>query len=450
MQNNEIEQFEKQKLEINQKENIQKQIKMILILGQIFLYQVLGFITYDESTFRSFHLINQGFICFQNYQRTQMIRFRDSFEQIPKVILIPELFDIPTETVSYNLEIMSISEKNFTLKIKCTDGVVNGIHYRWLAIDDARIQVINQFNINEFEEKTFDHVNGNAQHYFVSLISLSYKGQVNFEVKVSEITESKVVIGITDPTQQLQNLVSLGYQIILGTEDMLQSYGIKETDQYNAYLSQYYPLKQQSWFIIPFQGFQSYPEDRMRLRKIYYSNETYKWYEITTVGCCCYLVHKHSPLWMSFVSTIQMTPFVFGKVKIKQMKDTQTNYINTFKAKILGQNEFIMDLGETKQIIHKDSQSIFLIIFAKCNPNDIVSIKFHYGQSSNIIFHTSKYKCDQSFQEIVFSVQLVQTSIAYQELIINLSEEKFEITQILYNQLLSKVKLFEIIKTAII
>lgn len=66
---------------------------MILL---VLLRLSLGYITYDESTFRSFTVINKGFLCFNNYERTQLVHFENSFINIPKVILIPDLFDIPT------------------------------------------------------------------------------------------------------------------------------------------------------------------------------------------------------------------------------------------------------------------------------------------------------------------------------------------------------------------
>ncbi|CAD8127289.1 unnamed protein product [Paramecium sonneborni] len=421
-------------------------MRMLVI---ILVQASLGYITYDESTFRSFHIANKGFLCFKNYQRTQTVRFKDSFENIPKVILIPELFDILTETVNYSLEILSISERNFTLRIICSEGLVNGVHYRWLAIDDARIQVISQFNLNEFNEKAFDKVNRNAQKYFVSLISVSYKGEVNFELKVSEITESKVVVVISDPMEKLSNIISLGYQIVLGTDDMLQSFGMKETDSLNSYISEKYQLKQESWFIVPFQGFQSNSDDKMRLKKIYYSDSNFQWYEIKGVSCCCDIVDKHSPMWMSFVSTLELTSFVFGKVNIKQMVNLKTDYTDSFKAVLQGQINYIMNFGETKQVIHKDQQSIQLNIYVKCNPDEMTYIEFNYGKEQNTNSNTFIHKCNWIFNEILYSIQLIRTSIAYQELIFNIQDEKCEISQVLYNQRLIKVKLFEIIKTKI-
>ncbi|CAD8204338.1 unnamed protein product [Paramecium pentaurelia] len=55
-----------------------------------------GYIIYDQSTFRSFNVINKGFLCFKNYERTLYVNLKDSFRNIQKIILISEIFDILT------------------------------------------------------------------------------------------------------------------------------------------------------------------------------------------------------------------------------------------------------------------------------------------------------------------------------------------------------------------
>ncbi|CAD8106216.1 unnamed protein product [Paramecium primaurelia] len=406
-----------------------------------------GYIIYEESTFRSFNVINKGFICFKNYERTQNVYFNDSFRNIPKIILIPELFDIPTQSVDYSLEILAVTEKYFTLKIKCSDGIVNGILYRWIAIDDQRITVISQFNIKDFQEKNFEFDNANTQIYFISLISVSYIGIVDFQVQVSGITQDKVSVMITSLDGQLSNILSFGYQIVLGTEDILQPLGMKQTDSLKAFISQQYPLKSESSFVIPLKGLQYDSINLLKFMKIYHFDESFQWYEFTAIGCCCNVAQIHEPVLINYMSTFQFTPFIFGQVQIKQVVDSKINYINSFQAQIQGNSHLITNLGETKHRIHKDNKSIFLSINVKCSSNEILLLEFYYGSNPHIDTKYFKHKCNGIFKEIFYTVQLVPTVTAYQYLIINIAEEKCEISQILYNQQQQRVKLFEIKKT---
>ncbi|CAK66301.1 unnamed protein product (macronuclear) [Paramecium tetraurelia] len=406
----------------------------------------LGYVTYKEGTFRSFNVINKGFTCFRGYERTQDVRFQDSFKRIPKVILIPELFDIPTSTIDYSLEIVTITEQNFTLRIKCTEGQVNGIHYRWLAMDDTRISVFSQFNIKDFQDKSFDLVNPNTQNYFVSLISVSSTGAANVEIKVSEITENKFTVKITDIAG---TLTSIGYQVVLGIEGMLQQYNIQQSNINGAFIGSKLPLRSQSWFLVPYLRISYDQVNLLRYRTIFHKDQISQWYEMTAIGCCCNIEQDHQPIIIDYQTTFLFTQSKFGQVKIKSLVDSKTNYINSFKAQLQGNDNVITDLGESYYNIHKDKKSSFLTIYVLCNLNEVLSLEFYHGSGLNINSKHFQHKCNGIFKEIIYTVELVQTLVAYQKILVNIAEDKCEISQVLSNQEVQIVKLFEIKKTIV-
>ncbi|CAD8182102.1 unnamed protein product [Paramecium octaurelia] len=416
---------------------------MILIL---LLHLAQGYITYNQGTFRSFNVANKGFICFRDYERTQTVRFSDSFNRIPKVILIPELFDIPTSTIDYQLEIMAITERNFNLRIKCTVGQVNGIHYRWLAIDDTRIQVFSQFNIKDFQDISFDLENPNTQQYFISLISISSTGAADVEVKVTEITENKVTVKITD---RAGTLISLGYQVILGIDNMLEQQNMQQSNINGAFVGSKLPLSYEQWFIVPYSRIAYDQINLLRYRTIFHKDSNSQWYEMTAIGCCCNIEQSHLPISIDYQSTYFFTQYKFGQVQVKSLVDSQTNYINSFKAQLQGNNNEITALGESYYNIHKNNKSSFLNIYVKCSLNEVLSLEFQHGSGLNVNSKHLQHKCNGIFKEIIYTVELVQTLSAYQKILVNIADDKCEISQVLSNQVVQIVKLFEIKKTII-
>ncbi|CAD8118549.1 unnamed protein product [Paramecium sonneborni] len=408
------------------------------------IFSQTTYITYDESTFRSFQIKNKGFYCFNNMGRTQDIKFRDSFQNIPNVILIPELYDIPGSRANYNLKITEITLTKFSLSITCTEGMVYGIYLKWLAIDDARVQVINQFNIQNFEKKTFDHINSNAQKYFISVISFSFSGPVSFKVQVTEITTKNLTITITDPQNLITNLIKLSYQIILGIDEIFNQYDLLQIN--SPFVSQHFPLIEKSWFIIPINGFYYDAVDRMKFKKIYHSDQSFQWFELIT-DCCCIPVGYHVPQWMKFQHITDMKPYEISQIKIKQIIDSRIDYINSFQILFEGKAEKITSLGEIMQIIDKTENDITLNIHTLCNENEQLKINLNIP----LINFPNPYilKCLDSFQEIVYSITLLPASIAFQELIFKISESECKISQLLFNYQQNVVELFSIQKLSI-
>ncbi|CAD8094104.1 unnamed protein product [Paramecium primaurelia] len=422
-----------------------------MIFITLFLF-AKGFIRYDENTFRSFQITNKGFYCFNNIGRTQDIKFRDSFENIPKVILIPELFDIPGGVANYNLKITQITLTKFTLSIKCFDGVIYGIHYKWLAIDDQRIQVINQFNQKNFESLTLDHSNPYAQNYLISVIAFSFSGSVSFQVKVSEINTKSLTIIVTDLQNTLTNLISISYQIILGIDETFQQQPLALIN--SPYTSQEFAFIQSSWFLLPFYGFQYDGVQEIRFKKQYFSNVNNLWYDMDVgnfqsyaTGCCCMPTLWHKQSWMKFEYITEFKPYEIGYISIKYFKDSKVDYLQSFKIEIQGDIQKATNLGLTRIIIDKAEQQTNLKIHTKCYEKETIKIiLFIPNSTQNSITNPFFHSCLDSFEEVVITFTLISTSVAYQDLIVDMSETECLISQLLFNYRFSQVDLFSIQK----
>ncbi|CAK84031.1 unnamed protein product (macronuclear) [Paramecium tetraurelia] len=399
-----------------------------------------GFITYDEGKFRAFQIVTGVFLCFDNKERSRDITFRDSFENIPQIILIPELFDIPGTKVDYNLEITQITLTKFTLRIKCFGGVVQGVHYKWLAIDDARVQVINKFNIRSFEQITLDHPNPNALKCLISVIAFSFTGAVNFEVKVSELNTKSLTIQITGPQNQLQYLTSLSYQIVLGINEIFEQYQQQAISL--PYISPQFTLIQWSWFLLPFQGFQLNGINATLFKKEYALGSNSLAYQFNggnfqsdQTTCCCLQTSKHIPQWMKFYDITDATFLEIGSVLIKQFFDSKVDYIQSFKVIIEGDYQIATDLGKTRLIIDETDTQPILNVRAKCTNQETLKINLNFqNPNENSITNPILHNCQDSYQEIIISFSLIPTQVAYQDLIVDIQETECQISQVLFNQ----------------
>ncbi|CAD8055110.1 unnamed protein product [Paramecium primaurelia] len=99
-----------------------------------------------------------------------------------------------------------IQNLDFIIQRECYYSIVYGVVIKWQAIDDERIQVINEFNMISFENKTYSHINPNVEEAFISLINFSYKCSIYFDILISELTKSNVSVVITNQNNKLQNL----------------------------------------------------------------------------------------------------------------------------------------------------------------------------------------------------------------------------------------------------
>ncbi|CAD8149853.1 unnamed protein product [Paramecium pentaurelia] len=75
-------------------------------------------------------------------------------------------------------------QSTFDLKFNLLQFKVLQLNVKWHAINDQRIQVINNFNRNDPKNETIIYNNPNALTGFLTLTSISFEIQINFKIEI--------------------------------------------------------------------------------------------------------------------------------------------------------------------------------------------------------------------------------------------------------------------------
>ncbi|CAD8138673.1 unnamed protein product [Paramecium octaurelia] len=220
----------------------------IIILLLLFL-SVSSFITIDSGSYIDLNY-TLGFPCQNNYQTTRTITFSNTFQNIPQVFIYAYQLDVPNDVTEFQFSIASIKNTNFQFTVKCTKAVrVYSVRYEWIAIDDKRVQVINSFNMNPPEDKVFNHELLNVDTAVIGITSLAIIGQIDFKLSITQLTPTSVSVEITKVTGKFQNLIQIGYQILLVSSRDIINKGLVTFSP--DYTSPAMNSEQNKWLILP-------------------------------------------------------------------------------------------------------------------------------------------------------------------------------------------------------
>ncbi|CAD8096971.1 unnamed protein product [Paramecium primaurelia] len=276
-----------------------------------------------------------------------------------------------------------IQNLNFIIHRKCYYSIVYGIVIKWQAINDERIQVINEFNMISFENKTYSHINPNVEEALISLINFSYKDCL--------INKIQCICCNNQSKQQIIKSFSDG---ILSNFRSQRSYSQFSTiNKIAVYISPHYNFKDSSLLITPFIGISYDLTDNFRLNKTYYTNQQAIWYQIHTLLNEQYCTaQNHKPAWLKykFIVKLSICPAT-------QIFNTQ----DTFSIILDQSHELISRKIYAKSFTNKSIQSYL----NKCNER---------LQSQQ---HQFKHNCYGAINTINFSIKLFPTTQAHQELI---------------------------------
>ncbi|CAD8103743.1 unnamed protein product [Paramecium primaurelia] len=414
----------------------------------LIIHIVYGIITYDSNTITSFaYQYSGGSKCISPQQRQKTVYFSDIFARPPKIILQTQMFDLQHPYLNFTLQIMTVTTDYFILHQKCDYSVVHGIVIRWQAMDDERIQVINEFNMISLENKTYSHINPNVEEAIISLINLSYKGSIKFNIEISELTRKNVSVVITNPNDGLKNLLVLGYQVILGVKEAISNFSSIYTTA--AYTSPHYNFQDSSWLITPFIGFSYDVTANIRLNLTHYSDQQAIWYQLNSFVAGThwqyYAPQSHQPAWLKYSFTTIYTALECRTLRITQIKERQAVFRNSFEVEILETSQLFNTQDTFQIILDKSYQLINIKIYAKCFTNK--SIKSYLNKCNGCLQnqqHQFQHNCYGAINTINFSIKLFPTILAYQELIIIISTIDCQVFQVLYNEEKSQVKLIDI------
>ncbi|CAD8106964.1 unnamed protein product [Paramecium sonneborni] len=404
-----------------------------IIIFILLLSLALNYITYDSGLFQDFDWFgSSGFACMNSFTKTSTITFSGQFENTPQVITTLEFIDLTTASTQLEFQITSITKQTFSVMAYCGFNRVTTIQIRWFAIDDQRIEVFNNFNMINPDDKTFQIKNRNAQSGFVVMTSIHYIGPIDFLLSMSQITMQQVTVSITKVAGKFTNLKQIGYQLIVAVDEAFVNLGLQSVT--GAFNSGILPIQPNRWFAIAIQGFNYSNSKNIRVKAIFTNTPTTisytwgTWYDIETPN-------THSQIWIAyqFVNSYKALECFTIRTSRKYIQDL-TN-LPKFSLKFDIVNQIYNTIGNYNYILDKSITPFIMSIEIKCQADMKIQAEFNKCNACNTQkFHVFKYNCFNQMNYVGFFPKFKQAFQQYNHLKINMQETSLEIIQVLYDQ----------------
>ncbi|CAD8143633.1 unnamed protein product [Paramecium octaurelia] len=368
---------------------------------------------------------------------TTTIPFIGTFANVPQVIISLEYLDMGIGG-DFRVQTQNINQNSFDLHIVCVSSVyIWKLKYQWYAIDDSRIQVINNFNMVNIDDKTFDHLNPNANFGIVSYVSMGLTGNIDFKLSITQITTTKVTVGITKIDQKFVNLNQIGYQVILGTQEAFS--GLQEIYRTTTYSSGTLTQIPNRWLFITYSGL----EVSSYFRERFMRTEVSKSYILETWGDT-FIVNFHQRVWLAYQFTTEFKAFWCLTLRISQSLDMQVSQKPQIYIDISELNQSF--LSSQYLLLEKTVNLLSFKIYMKCIKTKTIVSQFLKCQScsTNNKYHSFSHYCHGQIDAVTYfpKFQLIESS--YKEINIYISLNSIKITQTLFNQIQSTETLLEI------
>ncbi|CAD8122312.1 unnamed protein product [Paramecium sonneborni] len=404
------------------------------------LNPTLGYIKYDTGYFKQMDYRVAGFACMNSFSKSYTIAFSGTFLNIPQVFLILDDFDLHWGTQEYQLSITSITLTNFDVFIKCIAEEVYIMFIRWYAIDDNRIQVINSFNLADPPtSKIFNHQLPNAVSAIVSPISLSLIGQLDFVSSVSQLTSTTVTISISYVAGKFENLKQLGYQIILGSNEMLNIIETKVITQ--IYNSGEFARQKNSWLLVPVVGLQySILNQTIRIRKVFTYTTTTASFSFTETIMC---PNTFQIVWMTYITYKAME---CQGMRISSKFNCEASARGPFYIQIEETNQIFNSIGVFSTTISSIYTSLQINIIAKCQNDKNMSSKFHKCNSctSDQQTYFFNHYCIPNINQISYFTRFNIVESVNQQLSITITDTSCLIAQVFDNLVISNTNIVDV------
>ncbi|CAD8185890.1 unnamed protein product [Paramecium octaurelia] len=325
---------------------------MIYLISLCLLNSVLGQLTYDSGLFTGFSIS-----CNSGHTETQTIPFNGIFANTPQVIVSLEYLDMNIGA-DFRISTQNIKLNSFDLHIEClTSANVYRIYHQWYAIDDSRIQVINNFNMVNVDDKIFDHQNPNANYGIISFISMGMTGNIDFQLSISSITTTQVSVGITKVAGKFANLNQIGYQIILGIQEAF--YDTKIIYRSSNYNSGTLTQQPDRWLFLTYNGLQQSTYFRQKFVRTAVSQS----YTVNTWQGT-FIVNYHQRSWIAYKYTTEFKAFLCFTLRISQSLDREVSQKPQIFVDISELNQSFQQSGYL--LLEKTVSLLSFKIYMKC------------------------------------------------------------------------------------
>ncbi|CAD8122323.1 unnamed protein product [Paramecium sonneborni] len=413
---------------------------LVFILIITLFNPTLAYIKYDSGYFTQMDYRVDGFDCLNSFSKSYTIPFTGNFQNIPQVFLILEIIDMHWGSSEFQMSITSITLINFDVFIKCTTQEIFTVCFTWYAIDDNRIQVINSFNLADPPtSKIFNHQLSNAVSAIVSPISLSLIGQLDFVASVSQLTSATVTISISYVAGKFENLKQLGYQIILGTDQMLN---IIETKVITSiYTSGEFARQKNSWLLVPVVGLQySITVYNLKITKSYTQTISTASFSVFEGTMCPNTFQK---VWLAYILYRAME---CQGMRISSKFDCEASARGPFYIQIEETNQIFNSIGVFSTTISSIYTSLQINIIAKCQNDKNMSSKFHKCNScaSNQKTYLLNHYCIPNINQISYFTRFNIVESVNQQLSITITDTSCLIEQLLDNSQVPIVNIVDV------
>ncbi|CAD8215160.1 unnamed protein product [Paramecium octaurelia] len=382
---------------------------------------------------------NKTRMCNQSNSLSYPITFQE-YDRIPQVIFNVWQLNMTRDENEVQACVSQIENESFFVNIACPkSGNVEMLQFKWFAIDDQRIQVINCYNMTEIKIKTFQHNNPNTLSGYVSITSIGFKGKVDFYLKILQLNTTSVTVDILG---NYENVTQLGYQIILGVDGSFK----KLNDSYfsNQFTSENYKLESNYSLANCFYGFNFTNTQNFDFLSSIQENQTNNSfsYSIQPRGG-----GSHNSVFL-IVQQIQTTysPLQFQKLSIKQFEQVPQKEAQIIISYQQGDYIFSNIVGH-HIFVDKEFDKIQILTQINCEQRQSIRSTFNKFKKSVIqkSLHLTHY-CDPNKKQINFELVLKNTDKSNTELVVNISKMNQSVSQIIYNQVKEEYILYEIFR----
>ncbi|CAD8124904.1 unnamed protein product [Paramecium sonneborni] len=414
-----------------------KEIYLFLIL-----FKIAQGITYDSGFKKGVDTTDN---CANSFSTTQTISFSGQFQNIPQVFIILSRWEIDkTDEVDVRLEINSITLTNFKVQISCPKMRVFVLYFDWYAMDDQRVKVINQFNLdNPTTTQTFSHQNTNAEIGFISPISFGAQGSLDYTLQITSITLTTVTVELSNVPGKFENLKQIGYQIILGRQDAINILEIQSTSSYN---SGNINIQTNKWLLTPTVAIRNPQDENIRLLQQKTTTSTIISYTINSWSTHPYSPNTHLRIWMSLVSNQQATFMLLLTVRISSKFDLGAITSPNIQIQMPQINQSYSSNGVYTIFVDKTYSTIFINVQMKCFNGKKIRSFFRKcnGCSGNQNYQFNHF-CHANINLVSYFAKYTPDTSANQKLTITISDSEISIVQVVQNYVQTQTQILHIL-----
>ncbi|CAD8209509.1 unnamed protein product [Paramecium octaurelia] len=316
------------------------------------------------------------------------------------------------------------------------------LRIRWFAVDDQRIQVISQFNLIPPQNLSYYYANANCDTYFISITSFSSIGPTDVQLSVFFTPPNIVSLYNHYSIGKSENLISLGYQIVLGIDEFfIKSNSILALTNYSSNV--YDPNQADRVEFYPFSGMAFQDSFILQWLVVIDNNGVGTKYQINDWGAG-YTPNYHNKVRMLKSFTKLAQPIVCNFIRFSSKLEYRGLPRPMFSIEFT--NDQTVFTASAYHTINKSISNIELKINCNCITGKKIKSKLFKCQNCPVsqTYYQFEHSCYGAINLLFINARFITQTNAIQELLIDITTSTCKITQLIYNQKLSTFVIVDI------